>query len=156
MSYCPKGLGHVVINVKNLQQAVDWYCDLLDLHVYDLIPHKMAFLSADLEKSHELALIEIGRYIEPQKKPHIGLSHLAWQMESLDDLKELYYRLLAKGIRVSPSDHGISFGLYFSDLDGNGVEAYYELPRSQWPVQERLFSSPERPHNLFPGPWDIQ
>lgn len=52
------------------------------------------------------------------------------------------------------SDHGISIGIYFRDPDGNGVEVSYELPRSQWYRQERIFLGDDRPRGHFPGPWD--
>ena len=47
-----------------------------------------------------------------------------------------------------------SITLNLRDPDGNGVEASYELPRSQWPLHEEIFSGAARPRGLFPGPWD--
>jgi len=44
--------------------------------------------------------------------------------------------------------------VYFSDPDGNGLEVYYELPRSQW-NQERPFSESGN-KGRFPGPWDAE
>ena len=52
----------------------------------------------------------------------------------------------------APGDHTISIGVYFSDPDGNGLEVYYELPRSQW-NRERPFSE-QGEKGRFPGPWD--
>ena len=51
-------------------------------------------------------------------------------------------------------DTGLSLGIYFQDPDGNGIEVYYETPRSEWPRQENLFLSGERPKGKLPGPWD--
>ena len=51
-------------------------------------------------------------------------------------------------------DHGLSLGIYFQDPDGNGIEVYYETPRSEWHRQENIFLSGERPTGQFPGPWD--
>ena len=80
---------------------------------------------------------------------------MAWMMHSLDDLKEMYQRLKEKNVPIDHvSDHGISVGIYFRDPDGNGVEVSYELPRNQWPLHEKIFSSEERPRGLFPGPWE--
>jgi len=76
-------------------------------------------------------------------------------MSSLDDLKELCQRLKDKGVLIERvSDHGISIGIYVRDPDGNGVEVSYELPRSQWPRQERLFDQDLVNLGRFPGPWD--
>ena len=60
MSYTPKFLGHVNIFVRNAERSRQWYVDLLGLHTYDFIPGRAAFLSADREQSHEVALIEVG------------------------------------------------------------------------------------------------
>ena len=49
-------------------------------------------------------------------------------------------------------DHTISIGAYFSDPDGNGLEVYYELPRSEW-HQDKPFSI-KGAKGRFPGPWE--
>ncbi len=155
MSYRPKHLGHVNIYVRNVERAHQWYADLLGLHVYDYIPDRAAFLSADLDQSHEVALIQVGEDAPLQQKPQVGLNHMAWMMESLDDLKEVYERIKAKNISIDHvSDHGVSVGIYFRDPDGNGIEVSYELPRSEWHRHDHIFSGEGRPSGLFAGPWD--
>lgn len=100
-------------------------------------------------------LNDVGDDAPGPQKGQVGLNHMAWMMESLEDLKELYQRLIAKKIPIERvSDHGISIGIYFRDPDGNGVEVSYELPRSQWYRQEKIFLSDDRPRGCFPGPWD--
>ena len=62
-------------------------------------------------------------------------------MNTLDDLKILNKELKDKEIQiVGVGDHGISIGVYFLDPDGNEIEAFYELPREEWPDQGNLFS----------------
>ncbi|MGH8057320.1 MAG: VOC family protein [Candidatus Entotheonellia bacterium] len=154
MSYTPKFLGHVNIFVRNAERSRQWYVDLLGLHTYDFIPGRAAFLSADREQSHEVALIEVGENAAGPEKGQVGLNHMAWMMESLEDLEELYHRMQEKNIPIDRiSDHGISIGIYFHDPDGNGIEVSYELPRSQWLREEKVFSG-ERMQGRFPGPWD--
>ena len=155
MGYKPKYLGHVNIYVRNAERAQQWYADVLGLHTYDLMPGWAAFMSADLEQSHEVALIQVGDDAPGQQKGQVGLNHMAWMMASLDDLKEVYQRLKDKNVPIDHvADHGISVGIYFHDPDGNGIEVSHELPRSEWPNQEMIFSSEGRPKGLFPGPWD--
>jgi catechol 2,3-dioxygenase len=155
MSYKPKYLGHVNIYVRNVERSHKWYTDLLGLHTYDYIPGRAAFLSADLEQSHEVALMQVGDDALLQQKRQVGLNHMAWMMESLDDLKELYLRIKEQNIPIEHiSDHGLSIGIYLRDPDGNGVEVSYELPRSQWSQHEQVFSGEKRVRGLFPGPWD--
>lgn len=157
MSYQPKYLGHVNIFVRNVERSHRWYADVLGLHTYGLSTGQVAFLAADLEQSHEVALVQVGDDALAPQARQVGLNHMAWMMSSLDDLKELYQRLKERGVPIKRvSDHGISIGIYFEDPDGNGVEVSYELPRDQWPRQERLFAEDLVELGHFPGPWDKQ
>ena len=40
----PKYLGHLNINVRDVEISHEWYSDLLGLHTYDFIPGRAAFL----------------------------------------------------------------------------------------------------------------
>ena len=155
MSYRPKYLGHVNIYVRNVERSHKWYEDVLGLHTYDYMPGRAAFMSADQEQSHEVALIQVGEDALLQQKKQVGLNHMAWMMHSLDDLKESYQRLQELNVPIDHvSDHGLSIGIYFRDPDGNGIEVSYELPRNQWARQDKVFSGEGRSKGLFPGPWD--
>ena len=116
MSYRPKHLGHVNLYVRNAERSRQWYEDVLGLHTYHFRPGRAAFMSADKDKSHEVALMEVGEDAPLQAKRQVGLNHLAFMMESLDDLKDAYHRLKEKGIRFDHiSDHGLSLGIYFRE-----------------------------------------
>jgi catechol 2,3-dioxygenase len=154
MSYTPKYLGHVNIYVRNAERAQKWYEDILGLHTYDLVPGRAAFMSANREESHEVALMEVGQDAPGPQQGQVGLNHMAWKMESLENLKEFYHRLKEKNVPMRVTDHGISLGIYFHDPDGNGIEVYYESPRSEWHRQEGIFMGEGRPRGRFPGPWD--
>ena len=154
MGYTPKYLGHVNIYVRNAEKSQQWYEDILGLHTYDLVPGRAAFMSANKDESHEVALMEVGENAPLQQQGQVGLNHMAWRMENLSDLKEFYTRLKEKKVPMNIADHGISLGIYFHDPDGNGIEAYYETPRNEWYRQERLFLHGDRPSGQFPGPWD--
>jgi catechol 2,3-dioxygenase len=52
------------------------------------------------------------------------------------------------------ADHTVSIGIYFSDPDGNGLEVYYELPRSQWNREHPFTNATAEEKGRFPGPWD--
>ncbi len=155
MAYKPKYLGHVNIYVRNAERSHTWYQDVLGLHTYDFRPGRAAFMSADVDQSHEIALVEVGENAPAPQQNQVGLNHMAWMMESLDDLKELYQRLKDKNVPIDRvSDHGISIGVYLRDPDGNGIEVSYEIPRSQWPREEKLFLDGDTEKGRFPGPWD--
>ncbi len=154
MGYTPNHLGHVNIYVRNAERSRAWYEDVLGLHTYDFKPGRAAFMSANLEESHEVALMEVGENAEGPHGGQVGLNHMAWRMDSLDDLKDFYRRLTEKKIENRPLDHGISLGIYFSDPDGNGIEVYYETPRREWPREENIFMGEDGLKGMFPGPWD--
>ncbi len=155
MSYRPKFLGHVNIFVRDVERSRQWYEDLLGLHTYDFAPGRAAFMSADIEQSHEIALIQVGAEAPGLQPRQVGLNHMAWMMESLDDLKDAYQHIQDLNIPIeNVADHGVSIGIYLKDPDGNGVEVSYELPRDQWYRQENIFTGEDRQTGNFPGPWD--
>ena len=93
------------------------------------------------EASHELALMSVGPDAPGPDPSRVGLYHFAWEMESFEDLRTLYAELKEKRVSVGGiGDHGISLGVYFFDPDGNEIEAFYELPRDQWPTEGAIFS----------------
>ena len=155
MGYTPRYLGHVNLWVRNAARSRQWYEDVLGLHTHDFVPGRGAFMSANREESHEIALIEVGENAPVAQRKQVGLNHLAWKMQSLADLREFYDRIVQKKIPVDRvTDHGICLGIYLRDPDGNGVEAFYELPRNEWFREDKLFLHSDRPRGLFPGPWD--
>jgi catechol 2,3-dioxygenase len=131
------------------------YTKILGLHTYHFAEDWAAFLSADKSKSHEVALIQLGADAPLQEPRQVGLNHMAWMVDDLDQLKAAYKRLKDNSVTIDHiSDHGLSLGIYFRDPDGNGVEVSYELPRDQWPRQEQVFASDVVNLGKFPGPWD--
>jgi hypothetical protein len=68
--------------------------------------------------------------------------HVAWEVESLADLKVLYAEARARGIPIDVAfNHGVSLSLYLRDPEGNGLEIY-------WPTGltvEGLYAEPFDP-----------
>jgi L-asparaginase/Glu-tRNA(Gln) amidotransferase subunit D len=69
MGYTPSHLGHVNIYVRNAEASRQWYEDVLGLHTYDFLAGRAAFMTANLDESHEIALMEIGADIEQNSTP---------------------------------------------------------------------------------------
>lgn len=156
MATRPMYLGHVNVYVRDVERARAWYEDLLGLHTYAYRPGKAVFMSADEEQSHEVALMSVGEDAPLQRQGQVGLNHMAWRVATLDQLRDFYRDVKAKGLPCAPADHGISLGIYLRDPDGNGVEVYYELPRAEWPADDDVFSAETVGRGRFPGPWDEQ
>ncbi len=154
----PVSLDHVNIYVRNAARSHEWYTDIIVLHTQDIFYHpgtekmRAAFLACDRDHAHDIALFEVGDEAALPQKGQVGLNHVAWRMANLDDLAEMYQKLKTKGVPIHVADHTVSIGVYFADPDGNGLEVYYELPRSQW-NRERPFSE-QGEKGRFPGPWD--
>ena len=142
----PKQLGHIVLRVRDIERSEQFYSDVLGLHVTNKRPGQMTFMSAVDESSHELALVPVGDDAPGPEDSRVGLYHFAWQMDSFDDLKSLYAEMKSKDVDIRGiGDHGISLGVYFFDPDGNEIEAYYEMPKDEWPADGDLFEGE------FPG-----
>ena len=157
MGYTPRKLGHVNIYVRNAERARDWYGDLLGLHTYGFTPGRAAFMTSDLGNSHEIALLEVGEDAPGPQRGQVGLNNRAWYMESLDDLKELYFRIKEKNIEIERvSDHGHAIGIYIRDPDGNGIEVSYEMPSSEWGHDENRQMIGSTEHGRLSGPWDAE
>jgi catechol 2,3-dioxygenase len=156
----PLAIDHVNIYVRNPERSHKWYAEVFGFHTQDVFTHpgtdrkRAVFLSCDPGHAHDIALFDVGDEAPGQEKGQVGLNHVAWRMASLDDLKAMYGRLKALNVPVRVSDHNVSIGVYFDDPDGNGLEVYYELPRSEW-NQDHPFSVREN-RGRFPGPWDAE
>ena len=146
----PKQLGHLVLRVRDLEASEQWYSEVLGLHTTNKRPGSMIFMSAKEGSSHELALVSVGPDAPGPEESRVGLYHFAWEMESLEDLQELYAHMKAKDVNIGGiGDHGISLGVYLFDPDGNEIEVYYEMSEENWPEDSDLFSG-EFPGKLEP------
>ena len=129
----PKQLGHLVIRVRDLEQAEDFYTRILGLKIMQKYPGSGLFMSANKELSHELAIFRADEDAPGPDEKRVGMVHMAFQMNSLDDLREIHQRLKSNKVKIiGYGDHGLSLGVYFLDPEGNEIEVYYEVPSSEW------------------------
>ena len=123
-------LGHVHLKVRDLATAVSFYRTWFDLTVTEQIGNQMAFLSNG-ERHHDIALQALGDMGALPEPYSVGLYHVAFEVPDRDQLTDLYHRLRNAGVAVVGVDHGISWALYFSDPDGNGLEVYWDTRRTE-------------------------
>ena len=127
-------LNHAVLFVSNLERALGFYTDVLGFQVISREPRmNAAFLrTAESTNHHDLGLFGLGDAAPPRRRPELGLYHLAWQVDMIDDLAELRETLLAAGALTGESSHGATLSLYGADPDGNEFEIMWMLPRAAW------------------------
>ena len=119
-------VGHVVLNVANLDASIKFYTDALgmDLMAHNLERHN-AFLSFGTQH-HDIALFQAP---EGAQRGDLGLNHIAMQIEGgEEELRKLYGQLLNVGARIDrTTDHGLTRSVYFFDPDGNRLEIFCEM-----------------------------
>lgn len=86
-------LNHAVLYVSDLRRSVAFYTDVLGFRPVTMTPDGFAgaaFLqAADSTNDHDLGLFEIGPDARPSPagRGTVGLYHLAWEVDTLDELE---------------------------------------------------------------------
>ena len=118
-------LGHVGIYANDLMKQRDFWTRVMGLKVADedLEGRGMVFLSADPEREHHELVLMKGREASADSKL---VQQISFIVPTIDDLREYHLRLQAENVRIDRIvSHGIAFGMYFFDPEGNRVELYY-------------------------------
>ena len=119
-----ESLGHVGIYAEDLMKQRDFYTRVLGLTIADedLEERGMTFLSADPDREHHEFVLMKGRVSNDGDKV---IQQISFIVPSLDDLKDYHARLVGEGIQIDRIvSHGIAFGMYFFDPEGNRIELY--------------------------------
>jgi catechol-2,3-dioxygenase len=121
----PSKFAHVVYRTRRFEEMLDWYLLVFDARVqlenpalafltYDDEHHRFAFANLDLLKPGEGDADERGM---------IGVDHVAYTYESLEDLLQNYRYLRDRGVRPYWCvHHGLTVSMYYADPDGNQME----------------------------------
>ncbi len=125
-------LNHAVLYVRNAERSAAFYCENLGFSVAHSFPGGAFLRSADSPNDHDLGLFSIGDGV-PTPAQGLGLYHLAWQVDTIDELVATRARLVESGSLVGESDHGVSKSLYAKDPDGIEFEVMWAVPREAWP-----------------------
>ncbi len=126
-------ISHVVLHCFDLDRMVDFYTRIMNLHVTDrgvlggpkFAGARMVFLSSDPRDHHQLALAE------DRSGDTTGnlLHHVSYRHATLARLRELRDAVEEEGIgAITPANHGTHWSIYFTDPDGNQIEAFVDTP----------------------------
>ena len=116
-------IDHVMLYVRELEPAITFYTTCLNLRVTEVVKGKVAFLTGG-GPHHEVALNAQGAEASVAPEGSVGLCHLAFSVPDKRSFAEAYRKLIDSNVKVSPVDHQIGWGVYFSDPDGNRLEIY--------------------------------
>lgn len=134
MSISPVRLNHAVLFIADLDRSLHFYTEVFGMEVITRESRmKAAFLCLPRSGNHhDLGLFEVGTAGGPKRRGAIGLYHLAWQLDTIDELAAARLKLLDVGAYSGESSHGATKSVYGADPDGNEFELMWMLPRSEW------------------------
>ena len=148
-------LSHYGLITADLDAMTEWYGKVLGMTVNhrSKIPaiarltHQgppfsaFGFVSND-EMDHRIVFFEMPKVVvDPDKREHTGLQHVAFQCDNLDELLGTYVRL--KNLGITPlwaADHGVGTSFYWEDPERNVVEIYVNNFGSPWTATEFMKS----------------
>ncbi len=126
----PSKFAHVVYNTHRYREMIDWYTKVFEARIQHS-DDRLTFMTYD-DEHHRFAFANLGPLPDDPPEPRmgrgVGVNHVAYTWDGMDQLVELYKRLKAEGITpVSPVKHGMTLSMYYADPDGNLMEFQIDL-----------------------------
>ncbi|MCU4185224.1 VOC family protein [Acidiferrimicrobium sp. IK] len=124
--------------VADLERSVRFYTEVFAMEVIAREPRAdAAFLRLPRSGNHhDLGLFGVGTAGTQRRRGAVGLYHLAWQLDTIDELAAARQTLLGADAYTGESSHGATKSVYGVDPDGNEFELMWMLPRGSWGVYE--------------------
>jgi catechol-2,3-dioxygenase len=123
-------LNHAVLYVRDADRSATFYEEVLGFRRLFDFPGAVFLQAPGSTNDHDLGLFSVGSDAGPSLagRRTVGLYHLAWEVDTLDELDEIRQRLLDRGALVGASDHGSTKALYAHDPDGLEFEVSWLVP----------------------------
>lgn len=128
-------LNHAVLHIRDLERSLEFYTSVLGFRVVFRLPHAAFLQAGGSTNDHDLGLFQLGADAGASEAGvrTVGLFHLAWEVETLLELKDLKNRLIEAGALVNKIDHGTTKSLYAEDPDGLEFELCWLVPAELLP-----------------------
>jgi len=148
----PKGLpfhigklGHVVLNVRDVERSARFYTEALgfeisDVYPEEMVPGGMVFLRCNPDH-HGVALVGSLQV----QAGNTDLNHLAFEVATLDEVVRAHRHLRRHGVQIDFAGRrraGCQIAVEFRDLDNHRLEIYWGIdqigsdgqvrPPSEW------------------------
>lgn len=124
-------LNHAVLWVRDARASAEFYTSVLGFEAVATMGDQAVFLRAGgSTNDHDLGLFEIGSSAGASAagQSTVGLYHIAWEVDTLDELERIAGKLTSVGALVGASDHGTTKALYGRDPDGLEFEVSWLVP----------------------------
>jgi catechol 2,3-dioxygenase len=127
-------IGHVHLKVADISRALSFYCGVLGFELQQMFGDQAAFISAGGYHHHIGMNTWESKGGNPPAPGTTGLYHTAILYPTEIDLANAMKRVVSNGLELDgAADHGVSLALYLRDPDQNGVELYWDKPKTEWP-----------------------
>src|SRR4029077_10268352 len=138
-------LGHVVLNVRDVERSAQFYTEMLrfqisDVYPEEMVPGGMVFLRCNPDH-HGIALV--GSLEEPAANS--DLNHIAFEVATLDEVVRAHDHLRRHGVVIDFAGRrraGCQIAVEFRDPDNHRLEIYWGIdqiggddcapPPSEW------------------------
>ena len=123
-------LNHAVLYVRDAERSAAFYGDVLGFRRVMSMPGAVFLQASGSTNDHDLGLFSLGDAAGPSEagRRTVGLYHLAWEVDTLDELDRIASVLGERGSLVGSSDHGSTKALYARDPDGIEFEVSWLVP----------------------------
>ena len=133
----PKGLpfhigklGHVVLNVRDVERSARFYTEVLgfqisDVYPEDMVPGGMVFLRCNPDH-HGIALVGS----MPAESANVDLNHIAFEVATLDEVVRARDHLRQHGVKIDFAGRrraGCQLAVEFRDPDNHRLEIYWGI-----------------------------
>jgi catechol-2,3-dioxygenase len=129
-------LNHAVLYVRDVERSAAFYANALSFRTVMALPGAVFLQAPGSRNDHDLGLFHAGRPVgrdagggpAAAERSTVGLYHLAWEVDTLDELDRIAGRLAELGALAGASDHSTTKAIYARDPDDLEFEVSWLVP----------------------------